>query len=59
VNVYHALAAPPGKTEGGAVAEAFIAFVAAPEGQRIIREYGCGQYSEALYNDAEYARKFD
>lgn len=59
VNTYHAIAAPPGATAGRDTAEKFITFVASPAGQKIIREYGAGQYPEALYNDAIYAKKFD
>lgn len=59
VNTYHAIVAPPGATAGRDTAEKFIAFVASPAGQKIIREYGAGQYPEALYNDATYARKYD
>lgn len=59
VNTYHAIVAPPGATEGRDTAEKFIAFVASPAGQKIIREYGAGQYPEALYNDAAYAKKYD
>ena len=59
VNTYHAIVAPPGATAGRDTAENFNAFVASPTGQKIIREYGAGQYPEALYNDATYARKYD
>jgi tungstate transport system substrate-binding protein len=59
VNTYHAIAAPPGATSGRDMAEKFIAFVASPAGQKIIREYGAGQYPEALYKDAAYAKKYD
>ena len=59
VNTYHAIVAPSGATAGRDTAEKFIGFVASPAGQSIIREYGAGQYPEALYNDATYARKYD
>jgi len=59
VNIYHALLAPPGATGGRETAAHFVAFAASPEGQRIIREYGAGQYAEALYNDANYARQYE
>ena len=59
VNTYHAIVAPPGATPGRDTAERFIAFVASPAGQKIIRDYGVGQYPEALYNDADYAKKYD
>ena len=59
VNTYHAIVAPPGATAVRDTAEKFIAYVASPAGQKIIREYGAGQYPEALYNDAAYAKKYD
>jgi tungstate transport system substrate-binding protein len=59
VNTYHALAQPPGCTPGAATAVKFIDFVASPRGQKIIREYGQDKYGEGLYNDAEYAQKYD
>lgn len=58
VNTYHALAQPGGATPGAATAAAFIDFVASPEGQDIIRNFGKERYGEALYNDAQYARKY-
>jgi tungstate transport system substrate-binding protein len=58
VNTYHALAAPEGATPGRETAVKFIRFVASPEGQRIIQEFGRERYGEALYNDAVYARPF-
>jgi len=59
VNTYHALAQPAGATPGEAIAVKFIEFVASPEGQKIIQEYGQKKYGEGLYNDAAYAKKFD
>ncbi len=59
VNTYHAIVAPVGATLGRDMAAKFIAFVASPEGQKIIREYGAGQYPQALYNDAQYAKHYD
>jgi tungstate transport system substrate-binding protein len=59
VNTYHAIVAPPGATEGRDTAEKFVAFVASPAGQKIIREYGAAQYPEPLYNDAIYAKQYD
>jgi len=58
VNTYHAMAAPAGATPGEATARKFIAFVASPEGQKIIRDFGADRFGEALYNDAAYARKY-
>ena len=59
VNTYHALAQPEGATPGAKTAAAFIDFVASPEGQDIIRAFGRDQYGESLYNDAQYAKKYD
>jgi tungstate transport system substrate-binding protein len=59
VNTYHALAQPAGATPGAATAAAFIDFVASKEGQDIIRGFGKSEYGESLYNDAEYAKKYD
>ncbi len=59
VNTYHALVAPKGSTSGRDTAEGFISFVASPDGQRIIADYGRDHFGEALYNDAAYARPYD
>jgi tungstate transport system substrate-binding protein len=59
VNTYHALAQPAGATPGAALAAKFIAFVASPQGQQIIKEYGRDRYGEGLYNDAVYARQYE
>jgi tungstate transport system substrate-binding protein len=59
INTYHALCQPEGATPGASVAGDFIAFVASKEGQDIIRNYGKDKYGEGLYNDAEYAKKYD
>ncbi len=59
VNTYHALAQPPGATPGAAIGAQFIDFVASAPGQRLIREYGQDKYGEGLYNDAEYAKKYE
>lgn len=59
VNTYHAIIAPPGATAGRDTAAAFAVFVTSPAGQTIIREYGTGQYPEALYNDAAHAKTYD
>ncbi|MEN6440185.1 MAG: substrate-binding domain-containing protein [Syntrophobacter sp.] len=59
VNTYHALSQPEGATPGASLAAKFIDFVKADEGQKIIREYGAGQYGEGLYNDAAYAHQYD
>jgi tungstate transport system substrate-binding protein len=59
VNTYHALAQPAGATPGAALGAKFIAFVASPQGQQIIQDYGKDRYGEGLYNDAAYARQYD
>jgi tungstate transport system substrate-binding protein len=59
VNTYHALCQPDGATPGAATAAKFIDFVASPAGQEIIRSYGKDLHGRGLYDDAEYARKYD
>ena len=59
VNTYHALCQPQGATPGAALAAKFIAFVASPAGQQIIKDYGKARYGEGLYNDAAYARQYE
>lgn len=59
INTYHALAQPAGATPGAALAARFIAFVASPAGQQIIKDYGKDRYGEGIYNDAAYARQYD
>jgi tungstate transport system substrate-binding protein len=59
VNTYHALCQPSGATPGAATAAKFIDFVASPQGQKIIQNYGNDKYGEGLYNDAAYAKQYD
>jgi len=59
VNTYHALAQPKGATPGADTAAAFIDFVASKDGQDVIRTFGKPQHGEPLYNDADYAKKYD
>ena len=59
VNTYHALCQPSGATPGAATAAKFIAFVASPQGQKIIQDYGKDKYGEGMYNDAAYAKQYD
>lgn len=59
VNTYHALTAPAGATPGRDTAAQFVAYVASPDGQKIIAEYGRAQFNEGLYNDAAYAKQYD
>jgi len=58
VNTYDALAAPAGATPGRETAVKFIQFVGSDAGQKIIRDYGKNKYTEALYNDAVYAKQY-
>ena len=59
VNTYHALTSAPGATPGQETAQKFIAFVASPDGQKIIADYGRDRFGEGLYNDEAYARQYD
>ncbi len=58
VNTYHALCGQKDGKPASAKAVGFIAFVASPEGQELIRSFGKDKHGEALYNDAAYARKY-
>jgi tungstate transport system substrate-binding protein len=57
--LYHALCQPDGATPGAACAAKFIDFVASKQDQDIISTYGKDKHAEGLYNDAEYAKKYD
>lgn len=59
INTYHALAVGKPDTPGEKAGAAFIEFVASPDGQKIIAEYGAAEHGEALYNDAAYAKQYD
>jgi tungstate transport system substrate-binding protein len=59
VNTYHSLCQPDGANPGSAMAAKFVDFVASPAGQTIIRNYGKDRYGQGLYDDAEYAKKYD
>jgi len=59
INTYHTLVQPEGATPGAKTAAAFVDFVASEEGQKIIRNYGKSKYGKALYDDQEYAKKYD
>ncbi len=59
VNTYHTLSQPPSATQGAETAAKFIQFVSSPAGQEIIRNYGKDKIGESLYDDAEYAKKYD
>ena len=59
VNTYHTLLQPEGATPGQKYASQFIDFVSSADGQKIIATYGKDLYGEGIYNDAEYAKKYD
>lgn len=59
VNTYNALKQNGDDTEQKKMSAKFIEFVAKGEGQNIIRSFGKELYGEAIYNDAEYAKKYD
>jgi tungstate transport system substrate-binding protein len=59
INTYHGLCQPEGATPGQAYGCMFIDFLASGEGQGIIQDYGKELYGEAMYNDAEYAKRYD
>ncbi|MDY7038738.1 MAG: ABC transporter substrate-binding protein, partial [Thermodesulfobacteriota bacterium] len=61
VNVYHALVASPEKYPKAnyEVAARFVKFVSSGNGQKIFREYGRAKYGTPLYNDAQYAKKWE
>ena len=59
VNAYHTLSMPTGQSSGAAIAAQFIQFVASPDGQKIVRDFGRAEHDEGLYNDADYAKKYD
>jgi tungstate transport system substrate-binding protein len=59
INTYHTLAQPAGVTAGAITAAKFIDFVSSGKGQKIIGDFGKDKYGEGLYNDADYAKKYD
>jgi len=59
VNTYHTLCQPVGATPGQSTASKFIDFVNSKDGQQLLRDYGKDRYGEGIYNDAEYAKKYD
>ncbi|WP_033916256.1 substrate-binding domain-containing protein [Campylobacter sputorum] len=58
INTYSALRKNSNKTDGDKMAKEFINFVASQKGQKIIRDFGKNKYSQSLYNDAAYAKKY-
>ncbi|MCP4136629.1 MAG: solute-binding protein [bacterium] len=59
VNTYHALCQPAGAVPEAAAAAKFVKFLASKEAQELIASYGKDLYGEAMYTDAEYAKKYD
>ena len=61
VNVYHALVASPVKYPQAnyKLAAKFVEFVSSAGGQKIFRDYGKTKYGSPLYNDVEYAKKWE
>lgn len=59
INTYHGLCQPAGATKAQPEAAAFIDFLSSKEGQQLIGDYGKKAYGEAMYNDADYAKKYD
>ena len=58
VNIYHALLAPAGATNGRDAAAGFVRFIVSAGGQHILREFGRPEYGASLYDDAAYAARF-
>jgi tungstate transport system substrate-binding protein len=59
INTYHGLCQPEDGSKTQAIASEFIDFLSSEDGQKLIRKYGKSLYGEAMYNDAEYAKKYD
>lgn len=59
VNTYNALKQNGLETPQKTISAKFIDFVAKGDGQKVIRTFGKELYGEAIYNDAEYAKKYD
>jgi len=61
LNVYHVLAVSPEKyfEANYDLAEKFVRFMSSFFGQALFGEYGKFRYGTALYNDAEYAKKWE
>ena len=58
INTYYGLCQPAGTTINQKYASQFIDFISSEKGQTIIRNYGKSLYGTALYDDAEYAKKY-
>jgi tungstate transport system substrate-binding protein len=59
INTYHSLCLPKDNGETQVMAAKFIDFLSSYDGQKIIGEFGKRLYGEAMYNDADYARKYE
>ena len=59
INTYHGLCQPDGNGKAQEAASKFIDFLSSKQGQAIIGNYGKNLHGEPMYNDAEYARKYD
>ncbi|ATB69407.1 Tungstate-binding protein TupA [Sulfurospirillum diekertiae] len=59
VNTYNALKQNGLETPQKNMSAKFIEFVTKGDGQKVIRSFGKELYGEAIYNDAEYAKKYD
>jgi tungstate transport system substrate-binding protein len=61
INIYHGMVTSPERHPrlNYGLAIKFMEFMASTEGQKIFRQYGTPQFGVALYNDAEYAGKWD
>jgi tungstate transport system substrate-binding protein len=59
INTYHGLCQPKGATNTQKYASEFIDFLKTEQGQKIVRTYGKKLYGQGMYNDAEYAKKYD
>ena len=59
VNTYNALKQNGNETIQQQLSAKFIEFLTKDEGQEIVRTFGSKLYGEAIYNDANYARKYD
>ncbi|MSN96847.1 ABC transporter substrate-binding protein [Campylobacter sp. FMV-PI01] len=58
INTYSALTRNDDGSKNYKLAKEFVEFVASNKGQEIIRNYGKEKYKDALYKDANYAKKY-
>ena len=59
INTYHGLCQPEDGSRAQAAASKFIDFLSSEQGQKIIRDYGKNLYGQPMYNDAQYAERYD